>query len=116
MSIAHVKDLSQWNKIHAETKLSRKPVSTRRSFQIHWHCDTDVNPASQILYFHFQVIVDFTASWCGPCKMMAPFFYQYSKVYTNVIFLKVDVDEAKVWPFFICLFLDCGFQISQILS
>ncbi|XP_034412584.1 thioredoxin [Cyclopterus lumpus] len=42
------------------------------------------------------VVVDFTATWCGPCKMIGPLFAQQETKpeNANVIFLKVDVDEA----------------------
>nr|CAB3464781.1 unnamed protein product [Digitaria exilis] len=41
------------------------------------------------------VVIDFTASWCPPCRMMAPIFADMAKKNPNVVFLKVDVDELK---------------------
>lgn len=43
-----------------------------------------------------QIVVDFTASWCPPCRLMAPIFAECAKIFTNVIFVKIDVDELKV--------------------
>ncbi|KAF9619241.1 hypothetical protein IFM89_005795 [Coptis chinensis] len=41
------------------------------------------------------IVIDFTASWCGPCRVISPVLAELAKKQTNVVFLKVDVDELK---------------------
>lgn len=41
------------------------------------------------------VIVDFYATWCGPCQDIAPTVTELSQRYPSVVVLKVDVDEAE---------------------
>jgi len=41
------------------------------------------------------VVIDFFATWCGPCKMIAPTLATMSDEMPDVVFLKVDVDENE---------------------
>ncbi|KAL4111548.1 hypothetical protein PRIC1_003226 [Phytophthora ramorum] len=42
-----------------------------------------------------SVVVDFTATWCGPCRYISPMYHELSAKYPSTLFLKVDVDELK---------------------
>jgi thioredoxin 1 len=41
------------------------------------------------------VVVDFFATWCGPCKAVSPLVEKLSDSVTSVKFYKVDVDELS---------------------
>ncbi|XP_044283816.1 thioredoxin-like [Varanus komodoensis] len=41
------------------------------------------------------IVVDFSATWCGPCKMIKPFYHSLVEKYPDVIFIEVDVDDAQ---------------------
>merc|ERR1712224_1132340 len=49
---------------------------------------------NQILGDNQYVCVDYFATWCGPCRMIAPKIEEFEKTYSNVKFIKVDVDQA----------------------
>ncbi|CAF4817198.1 unnamed protein product [Rotaria sp. Silwood1] len=67
------------------------------------------------------VMVDFFATWCGPCKNIAPYIDQLSSQYPNAVFLKSDVEKCtseaskysiKAMPTFI--FFQHGKEVARL--
>ena len=40
-------------------------------------------------------VIRFTASWCGPCKMLAPIFGEVQNEVSDVMFETIDVDTNR---------------------
>ncbi|CAI9092746.1 OLC1v1028073C2 [Oldenlandia corymbosa var. corymbosa] len=51
------------------------------------------------------IVIDFTASWCGPCRYIEPAIYEFAAKYTDVEFVKIDVDELEVCILFASILL-----------
>ncbi|XAR55720.1 Monodehydroascorbate reductase (NADH) [Bertholletia excelsa] len=69
------------------------------------------------------VVANFSATWCGPCRMIAPFYSELSEKYPSLIFLTIDVDELtefstswdiKATPTF--FFLKDGQQVDKLVG
>ncbi|XP_008813240.1 thioredoxin H4-1-like [Phoenix dactylifera] len=69
------------------------------------------------------VVANFSASWCGPCRMMVPVYAELSEKYPSLMFLTVDVDElmdfSSSWdiratPTF--FFLKDGQQLDKLVG
>lgn len=50
-------------------------------------------------YKGVAIIIDYSATWCGPCRKISPVFKKISKRYSQNLFLKIDIDEyATIIP------------------
>jgi thioredoxin 1 len=56
---------------------------------------TDDNFAAEVLESERPVVVDFNATWCGPCRVMTPILEELAAEREDVRFVKLDVDENQ---------------------
>jgi thioredoxin 1 len=61
------------------------------------HVFNDINFDQEVLKADKPVLVDFTATWCGPCKALAPIVDQLADELDGSVKVgKLDIDEAPV--------------------
>ncbi len=56
------------------------------------HINKD-NYEEQVLNAQGKVLLDFWATWCGPCRMIAPILEEISQEDESIVIGKIDVDE-----------------------
>lgn len=63
---------------------------------------------SEVLEAKETVLVDFWATWCGPCRMIAPILEEIAAEHPEVKVCKIDVDQEME--------LAASFRVSSIPS
>lgn len=53
------------------------------------------NFQQEVLEFKGFVLVDFWASWCGPCLMLSPFIEEIENERKDIKVVKIDVDQNQ---------------------
>ena len=41
------------------------------------------------------IFVKCSAAWCGPCKVIAPYYEELAEEYQNAVFISLDIDECE---------------------
>ncbi|CDP21876.1 unnamed protein product [Coffea canephora] len=82
-------NVSAWQEANIDSSMALKksPVVAFHSsakWKIHFEASKETNKL---------IVIDFTASWCGPCQYIEPSINELAAKYTDVEFVKIDVDE-----------------------
>lgn len=56
---------------------------------------TEQNFKKEVIDSEIPILLDFWASWCGPCRMLSPVVEEISNEYMNIKVGKVNVDEQS---------------------
>ena len=59
---------------------------------------TDQSFAEKVLGSDKPVLVDFWATWCGPCKQVAPVLEEIASEHSEIIIAKMDIDVNPTTP------------------
>jgi thioredoxin 1 len=83
------------NQLYNQKKIKERKMSNDSSL-VHVN---DKNFASEVLNADLPVLVDFWATWCGPCRSISPIVEELAKEFTGKVKVtKLNVDESPATP------------------
>ncbi len=53
----------------------------------------DIKELDSLVQTKKTIVIDFYATWCGPCQMLSPIIHELEQEMPNVKFIKINVDE-----------------------
>ncbi len=88
------------NKLNSDDALKKTPLCGKCGKEISLHglvSEVNTQNFERILKkSDLPVVVDFWASWCGPCKSYGPEYEKASKENTNAVFLKINTEAEQM--------------------
>lgn len=70
-----------------------------------------------------KVVIDFYADWCGPCRRLTPELQRLSEIYSDILFVKVNVDDSddlarefSITAMPTVLFMDSGSIVHKVIG
>lgn len=87
------------------------------------HLVTSIDDVQQYLKGDDLVVIDAFGTWCSPCSMIAPRVARLAQEYSNVIFLKFDVDQSsnlsdryKITSLPTFIFIKNGSEVDRVIG
>ena len=110
----------EWSTYFENSKESDKLVSLKIIFYSYMYDYIHIYSSYKLVFannnsdnflFGMKMVIDFFASWCGPCKLMEPIIHDFAAKYTDVVFVKIDVDKLEVRTLFLLVPIFLKFSI-----